>query len=102
MLNGRYDSYFPLETSQRPVFRLLATPPRDKRMVVSEAGHFVPRTQLIKETLDWFGPVPGAGSPTASFTTLRRSGSHHGVPLGEGETLSSPIGPNARSASRLG
>lgn len=52
MLNGRYDWYFPLETSQRPMFRLLVTPPREKRMVLSEAG-FVPCTHLIKETLDW-------------------------------------------------
>ena len=61
MLNGRYDQFFPLETSQIPMFRLLGTPPEHKRHVVYEAGHFVPRLQLIKESLNWYdrylGPV---------------------------------------------
>jgi dienelactone hydrolase len=61
MLNGQYDHYFPVETAQRPMFRLLGTPPDKKRQVISEGGHFVPRTQLVKETLDWLdrylGPV---------------------------------------------
>jgi dienelactone hydrolase len=61
MLNGQYDHYFPVETSQRPMFRLLGTPAEKKRQVISEGGHFVPRTQLVKETLDWLdrylGPV---------------------------------------------
>jgi eukaryotic-like serine/threonine-protein kinase len=53
MLNGQYDHYFPVESSQRPMFRLLGTPPDRKRLVISEGGHFVPRPQLVKETLDW-------------------------------------------------
>ncbi len=53
MLNGRYDHYFPVETAQRPMFRWLGTRPADKRQVIYEGGHFVPRPQLIKETLDW-------------------------------------------------
>ena len=53
MLNGEYDHYFPVETSQRPMFRLLGTPPDRKRQVISPGGHFVPRTQLVQETLDW-------------------------------------------------
>ena len=61
MLNGRYDHYFPVETSQRPMFRLFGTRPADKRQVIYDGGHFVPRSQLIKETLDWLdrylGPV---------------------------------------------
>ena len=61
MLNGRYDHFFPYETSQIPMFKLLGTPPEHKRHVVYESGHFVPRTQLIKEALDWLdrylGPV---------------------------------------------
>jgi formylglycine-generating enzyme required for sulfatase activity/dienelactone hydrolase len=61
MLNGQYDHYFPVETSQRPMFRLLGTPPDKKRQVISEGGHFVPRPQLVQETLDWLdrylGPV---------------------------------------------
>lgn len=61
MLNGRYDHYFPVETSQRPFFRLLGTPPDQKRQVIAEGGHYVPRNQLIGETLAWLdrylGPV---------------------------------------------
>jgi len=61
MLNGQYDHYFPVETAQRPMFRLLGTPADKKRQVISEGGHFVPRTQLVRETLDWLdrwlGPV---------------------------------------------
>jgi len=61
MLNGRYDQFFPLETSQLPLFRLLGTPQDQKRHVVYEAGHLMPRTLTIRETLDWFdrylGPV---------------------------------------------
>src|SRR6185295_12439415 len=53
MLNGEYDHYFPVETSQRPMFRLLGTPAERKRQVISQGGHFVPRMQLVKETLDW-------------------------------------------------
>ena len=61
MLNGRYDALRPLETSQRPMFELLGTPAEHKRHVVFEGGHFVPRHQLIQETVDWLdrylGPV---------------------------------------------
>lgn len=53
MLNGRYDHYFPVETAQRPMFRWLGTPPAEKRQVIYDGGHFVPRPQLIKEILDW-------------------------------------------------
>jgi dienelactone hydrolase len=53
MLNGEYDHFFPKETSQQPMFELLGTPEEHKRWVVFEGGHFVPRAQLISETLDW-------------------------------------------------
>ncbi|MEO8637047.1 MAG: protein kinase, partial [Gemmatimonadales bacterium] len=53
MINGRYDFYFPIETSQRPMFKLLGTPPDQKRHVIAEGSHFVPRIQLIQETLAW-------------------------------------------------
>ncbi len=61
MLNGRYDHYFPVETSQLPFFRALGTPAAHKRQVIAEGGHFVPRNQIIGETLAWLdrylGPV---------------------------------------------
>jgi dienelactone hydrolase len=61
MLNGRYDNLLPVETMQKPMYRLLGTPETDKRLVLYDTGHFVPRNELIKETLDWLdrylGPV---------------------------------------------
>lgn len=61
MLNAKYDDYFPVETAQKPFFRLLGTPPEHKRYVVYDGGHMMPRTQLIPEALAWLdkylGPV---------------------------------------------
>jgi dienelactone hydrolase len=61
MLNGRYDFYFPVETSQRPYFERLGTPPADKSWMVYDGSHSVPATQLAKESLAWLdrylGPV---------------------------------------------
>jgi serine/threonine protein kinase/dienelactone hydrolase len=61
MLNGKYDFFFPIETAQKPFFKLLGSPADQKRYVVYEGGHDVPRTQLISETLAWLdkylGPV---------------------------------------------
>src|SRR3989440_10430541 len=34
MLNGTYDMYFPVESSQKPMFRLLGTPQAQKKMLV--------------------------------------------------------------------
>jgi eukaryotic-like serine/threonine-protein kinase len=43
------------------MFRLLGTPKENKRHVIYESGHAVPRTEVIKETLAWLdrylGPV---------------------------------------------
>jgi cephalosporin-C deacetylase-like acetyl esterase len=61
MLNGRYDYYYPLETSVKPMYDLLGTPEADKDLKIYETDHFVPKNEMIKETLDWldkyFGPV---------------------------------------------
>ena len=61
MLNGKYDMYFPVETSQKPMFNLLGTPEKDKKLLVYDTGHLVPKTDMIKETLTWFdkylGPI---------------------------------------------
>lgn len=53
MLNGKYDQFFPLESSQIPMFELLGTPEEDKKHYVAQTGHFVPRETLIKEHLAW-------------------------------------------------
>ncbi len=61
ILNGELDFFFPAETSQRPMFELLGTPAADKKRLVFPGGHSVPRTEMIKESLDWLdrylGPV---------------------------------------------
>ena len=61
MVNGRYDQFFPLDTSQNVMFRFLGTREKDKRHAVFEAGHIPPHDQMIKEILDWLdryqGPV---------------------------------------------
>ena len=53
MLNGRYDHFVPSESSQVPMFKLLGAPPDQKRHVVYDGGHFVPRPQLVRESLAW-------------------------------------------------
>ena len=61
MVNGRYDQFFPLDTSQNVMFQFLGTPEKDKHHAVFEAGHVPPHDQMIKEILDWLdrrqGPV---------------------------------------------
>jgi dienelactone hydrolase len=61
MLNGKYDMFFPVETSQKPMFDLLGTPPKDKKIFIYESGHLVPRTDFVREALLWYdqylGPV---------------------------------------------
>ena len=61
MLNGRLDYIFPAITSQEPMFRMLGTPKDQKRRVLADTGHDLPRPFVIKETLDWLdrylGPV---------------------------------------------
>jgi dienelactone hydrolase len=59
MLNGTYDMYFPVESSQKPMFRLLGTPQGRKKMLVYSSGHLVPSTEFIKETLAWFDAYLG-------------------------------------------
>jgi serine/threonine protein kinase/formylglycine-generating enzyme required for sulfatase activity/dienelactone hydrolase len=61
MLNGRYDSFFPYQTAQLPMFKLLGTPEENKRQILYDTGHDIPRNELIKECLAWLdkylGPV---------------------------------------------
>jgi eukaryotic-like serine/threonine-protein kinase len=61
MLNGRYDFDLPVETRQRPLFRLLGTPAENKRHAVFEKGHALPVEDVAPEILQWLdrylGPV---------------------------------------------
>jgi serine/threonine protein kinase/cephalosporin-C deacetylase-like acetyl esterase len=61
MLNGRYDSFFPPETAQKPRFDLLGTAAEHKQWKLYETDHIPPVNEFIKETLAWLdrylGPV---------------------------------------------
>ncbi|HTE34017.1 MAG TPA: acyl-CoA thioester hydrolase/BAAT C-terminal domain-containing protein, partial [Chryseolinea sp.] len=54
MVNGRYDMFFPVETSQKPMFDFLGSPKNDKRMFIYESGHLVPRTEFVTEAMRWY------------------------------------------------
>lgn len=59
MLSGRYDSVFPFELSQKPFLQLLGSP--EKKQILFDGGHFLPRTMMVSESLKWLdqylGPV---------------------------------------------
>jgi serine/threonine protein kinase/predicted esterase len=61
MLNGRHDFFLPIETAQLPAFHYLGTPEKDKKQVIYETGHNLPRNEMIREVLNWLdhylGPV---------------------------------------------
>jgi eukaryotic-like serine/threonine-protein kinase len=61
MLNGRYDFFYPLKSSQEPFFRGLGSVKGQKKQLVYETGHFVPINELARERLSWLdlylGPV---------------------------------------------
>ena len=61
MLNGKYDFTLPLDTHVKPMYELLGTPDEHKELKVYETDHFIPRNEVIKETLAWLdrylGPV---------------------------------------------
>ncbi len=59
MLNGKHDMFFPVETSQMPMFNLLGTAKENKKIIIYEAGHLVPRTDFVKETLLWYDKYLG-------------------------------------------
>jgi serine/threonine protein kinase/dienelactone hydrolase len=66
MINGRLDFIYPLETSQRPLFDALGTPPEHKSLRLVEASHFFPVAQATVDIRDWLdrylGPVNEAVS----------------------------------------
>jgi class 3 adenylate cyclase/dienelactone hydrolase len=62
MLNGKHDMYFPVETSQKPMFNFLGTAPEHKKLILYDVGHLVPRTDFVKESLAWFDKYLGTVS----------------------------------------
>ena len=64
MINGRDDFIDPLESSQRPLFRLLGAPEADKRHVLLDGGHLPPdRRAIIREVLAWLDKYLGPVTP---------------------------------------
>jgi dipeptidyl aminopeptidase/acylaminoacyl peptidase len=61
MLHGRYDANVSFDHAAKPMYDLLGTPEKDKKLIVYETDHIIPVNELIKETLNWldryFGPV---------------------------------------------
>jgi hypothetical protein len=60
MLSGRYDFFFPVDASQKPMFDLLGTPEKHKRHVLFDTGHGIPRLEMIRETLGLARSLPDA------------------------------------------
>jgi eukaryotic-like serine/threonine-protein kinase len=50
-----------MEASQEPLYRLLGSRKDQKKHLLYDTGHNIPRTELIKETLNWLdqylGPI---------------------------------------------
>jgi eukaryotic-like serine/threonine-protein kinase len=59
MLNGRYDFFFPVESTQEPFYRLLGSKQDQKKHLLYDGGHSVPRNELIKGTLNWLDQYLG-------------------------------------------
>jgi eukaryotic-like serine/threonine-protein kinase len=57
MLNGKYDFFFPVQSTQDPFYQLLGA--KQKKHLLYESGHVVPRNELIKETLNWLDEYAG-------------------------------------------
>src|SRR5262249_20551399 len=53
MINGRSDGIFEADTAQRAMFELLGTPEKDKRHLLVDGGHTVPREILVPEAVAW-------------------------------------------------
>jgi predicted Ser/Thr protein kinase/pimeloyl-ACP methyl ester carboxylesterase len=70
MVGGRDDFLLPVESYQRPFFRLLGAPEGEKRLALLEGGHIPSdRREIIREVLDWLdlqlGPVAMGAAHTA-------------------------------------
>jgi serine/threonine protein kinase/dienelactone hydrolase len=61
MVNGRFDYVFSVDEAQDPLFKMLGTPPVDKRHVEFDTPHDVTerRPELIQNVLDWLDKYLG-------------------------------------------
>lgn len=73
MLSGRFDLNFSLKASQLPMFRFLGTAAEQKRHILYDTGHSLPRGEMIEETLSWLDRY--LGRPQQESNTSHRGGS---------------------------
>jgi tRNA A-37 threonylcarbamoyl transferase component Bud32/dienelactone hydrolase len=59
ILSGRFDNTFPFESAAMPFVRMLGVPPALKRQQVYPTHHYLPRDEMIRETLDWLDAYQG-------------------------------------------
>ena len=82
MLNGRYDFYCPVELCQEPFYRLLGSGKDQKKHLVYDSGHMIPRYELIKAMLDWLdqylGPVTVNRCQAVTSRAVRALGGRSG------------------------
>jgi predicted esterase len=61
MLHGRFDANVSYDHAAKPMYDLLGTPEKDKKLIVYQTDHIIPVNELIKESLNWLdrylGPV---------------------------------------------
>jgi hypothetical protein len=51
--------FFPVESSQKPMFRLLGALESQNKMLVYASGHLAPPPEFIKEAFAWLDRYPG-------------------------------------------
>jgi dienelactone hydrolase len=62
MINARWDSFYPLETAQRPFFEQLGTPEEQRKLIIIDANHGVlsyARNRVVSEALGWLDQYLG-------------------------------------------
>jgi serine/threonine protein kinase len=62
MLNGRYDFFFPVDSTQEPFYRMLGSKKDQKKHLLYDTSHNIPRNELIKESTNWLDQYLGPAS----------------------------------------
>jgi eukaryotic-like serine/threonine-protein kinase len=63
MLNGRYDFFFPVDSTQEPFYQMLGSKKDQKKHLLYETSHNLPRNELIKESTSWLDQYLGTVGP---------------------------------------
>ena len=71
MINGRFDSIFPLDLHIEPLYDNLGTTPDKKRLALFDTDHIPPRDEMIAETLAWLDRHLGKVRQEVDQLTLR-------------------------------